>query len=592
MIFIKKHKNIIGIICALLIYLSFINMKFVSTPYSIFGILIIFVFYLAFTNLNFDFNKKQNLLVLGLSFLFSFLYILGGIVILYMRENNVDIFEVFFKIDNFFLIICYFLTFSILINHLLNLIINYKTSNILLSKTISKKIFLSYFFIIFIAWIPYFLNYFPGSLTPDSILQINQVLGISQLSDHHPIFHTLLVSSIFTPVYKLTNNMNTSISVFVVFQMLLMSSIFSTLIIFLKNRNVNKKILTFILFYYSLSPIFAYYSITVWKDIIFGGIFLLLSLFIMNLIEKKEKLVAKDFILFSLLSLLFIFFRNNAIYIFIIILPFFLISFRKHRRHFTISFLFVIVFFFFIKSIVFPAFDISKSSSSEYIGMPLQQIGRMVFKNTTFDEKERVLINELMPIEKMKEAYNPYVSDGIKFNPAFNIEVFNSNKFEYLKLYFKLILKHPRIAVESYLISTVGYWYPDFKNWAAAKDVYVSENPEIKIRRESLINNELDKHFDFIESRETPIIGMQWSIGFCFWLIFLSFVLLLATNNKKYLLLYSLIFGLWLTMMVASPVQGEFRYVFSAFTTLPLYLILPILKNNESKKNEKNSKKS
>ena len=40
------------------------------------------------------------------------------------------------------------------------------------------------------------------------------------------------------------------------------------------------------------------------------------------------------------------------------------------------------------------------------------------------------------------------------------------DKDGFLKLWLNMIRKHPTIAVESYLISTLGYWYPNLKNSA------------------------------------------------------------------------------------------------------------------------------
>ena len=47
--------------------------------------------------------------------------------------------------------------------------------------------------IIFISWIPYFIIYYPGIISPDSYSQIQQVFGDLALNDHHPILHTAII---------------------------------------------------------------------------------------------------------------------------------------------------------------------------------------------------------------------------------------------------------------------------------------------------------------------------------------------------------------------------------------------------------------
>ena len=112
---------------------------------------------------------------------------------------------------------------------------------------------------------------------------------------------------------------------------------------------------------------------------------------------------------------------------------------KKHIKIFGVAFFIVFSIYLIIKKPVFNYLNITKSSSAEYIGMPLQQVGRMAFKNVKFTEDEKELINELMPLEVMAVSYNPRLSDGIKFNENYNSAIFDNNKLEYLKLYLKLV---------------------------------------------------------------------------------------------------------------------------------------------------------
>ena len=71
---------------------------------------------------------------------------------------------------------------------------------------------------------------------------------------------------------------------------------------------------------------------------------------------------------------------------------------------------------------------------------------------------------------------------------------------------------------------------------------------------------------------------MTWSIGLCFWIIALfSFIAVKKAKDIKAIYLYVPVIGIWLTMMIASPVFAEFRYVYGAFTCLPLLIIFPYL---------------
>ena len=55
----------------------------------------------------------------------------------------------------------------------------------------------------------------------------------------------------------------------------------------------------------------------------------------------------------------------------------------------------------------------------------------MAYKDVKFNDKEKEYLNKLIPLEIMKNVYNPIVSDGIKFNASYNGDYFNDNKFKF-----------------------------------------------------------------------------------------------------------------------------------------------------------------
>ena len=78
---------------------------------------------------------------------------------------------------------------------------------------------------------------------------------------------------------------------------------------------------------------------------------------------------------------------------------------------------------------------------------------------------------------------------------------------------------------------------------------------------------------------------MEWSIGLVFWVI-LIFAMMSIRKNKLYgIYPFIPIIGIWITMMIASPVFGEFRYVYGAYTCLPLLMLCPYLLNKFKNKN-------
>ena len=65
-------------------------------------------------------------------------------------------------------------------------------------------------------------------------------------------------------------------------------------------------------------------------------------------------------------------------------------------------------------------------------------------------------------------------------------------------------------------------------------------------------------------------------------LLLTSSFLICYLGNKKLLLTYIPLWGLWLSIMVTTPVFSELRYVYDLFTCMPLLLFIPILNRQKS----------
>ena len=133
--------------------------------------------------------------------------------------------------------------------------------------------FIICFILIMLAWIPYFLKYYPGIITPDSYTQIEQTIGIGELSDHHPIAHTAIISVCINIGLMIFRNINSAIACYSIVSMILMTCIDATVLLYLRKKNTSTIILLILLAFYMFYPVNAMYSITMWKDVLFSGIF-------------------------------------------------------------------------------------------------------------------------------------------------------------------------------------------------------------------------------------------------------------------------------------------------------------------------------
>lgn len=529
------------------------------------------------------YNKKYKKDILIFSLIFSFILVFGKIV--YNLQSNADasVFIELLTIRSLIAFVGFFNLLYVILTNVFPKICDYKIKKDIKPIKDSKKIFIISFVIILLCWLPYFLRFFPGTLSPDSLSELKTIISnFEVVSDHHPVIHMLFISIPYNLGVKIFGSMTAGVALATITQMLIMASIFSALIVFLKNRNINKYILLIVLVYYALVPMHGFYSVVMWKDIIFSGTLLVLTMETVKILEKIDNLKFKNMTSFIVASIFCVFFRNNAVYMYMVLAVLTFVLFRKQIKYFLGAFIIVFGVYFIVKGPIFSYFNVMQTESAEYIGMPLQQIGRMAFKGVEFNEYETEELNKLMPLDIMKVSYNPQVSDGIKFNKNYDSSVFDENKGKYLKIWAGLVVKHPSTATEAYMTSTLGYWYPGVVYWSIADNIW--EN-DLGLEIKSKLPESTHSIFRNIESRGMPILNIQWSIGLCFWIILIFGY---VTKKKKgiiYLYPYIPVFGIWLTMMIASPVYAEFRYVYGAFTCLPLLMLIPYIKFKNSKGN-------
>ena len=575
----SKAKKII-VICLAIICYTTLCIHSVVEAYSPFSWLLFVVLLYFFSKVSL-YNETSKISFI-LAIFFSFFLILGSITNYNLSLTSGSIWRSLFTIRNIYLCFGTFVIIYTILVNLLPVLLNYNIRRNYNVKVKPKYVFIISFVIILIGWIPYFLALYPGALSVDSVVEMSIIMdNFKAMSNHHPIIHVIFVYIPYSIGMKLFGDVNAAVACSSFCQMIIMDIIFSYFVYFIAKKKVNIYIICLCIFYYAFLPMHGYYSVTMWKDVIFSGLMLILTIQLIKMYEDRYVLKVSTLLSFIIISLLTVFFRNNAIYMFFIlslVMPF---VFRDKPKRVILCSVFVIGVYYAITGPVFDALKITRSTSSEYIGMPLQQVARMAYKGVEFTEEETEVLDKLMKVEDMKKYYVPQCSDGIKLNKNYNREYFDKNKGKFFSLWLQLVLEHPSVATEAYAVSTLGYWYPGVNNWTVYKGI--SEN-NYNIYSSPKGPSFLVSYLDKIEDRDVPIINMFWSTCLSFWVLLIFAIVAIKVNNKKYSLFYVPVFGIWVTMMLASPVYAEFRYIYSSYTTLPLLMLIPYLLKKEKKR--------
>ena len=450
------------------------------------------------------------------------------------------------------------------------------------AKIMNKPVilFCIIFALIFLAWLPYFLRYYPGIVTSDSYSQIEQMIGKIQLQNHHPITHTAIIGIFVNIGLALTNDINFGIALYSIASMVIMAIFNTCVLMYLRKKQVPQFLQIILLLYYMFYPVNAMYSITMWKDILFSGIipiFIILNIELIfntqNYLEKK-----RNILLYVLIAVFTILLKHNGLYVVILTLPFVFIVLRKYWKKILPMFLSIIVIYELTNILFYNVLNIEKGSVIEALSIPVQQIAR-VEKNhrTQLDEETKNSIDKFFKVENIGDLYNPILSDPVKWN--MNENYFKDNKIEFLQLWFKLVFKYPKDCIESFLSNSYGYYYPEAFSGVVSR---ATMDHNLGIQQQPKIKGQLVEKLDSLtENRDIPVVSMMFSIGFAFWLMITCLGYKIYKKQYKYILIYIPVIVLWLTC-VASPVNCEFRYAYALFTTLPIFVCLNHIQNKEN----------
>lgn len=443
--------------------------------------------------------------------------------------------------------------------------------------TDNKKSLFIVALILFIAYLPHFLYNFPGMYTTDSVAEMEYALNNAAIfSNHHPVFHIFIIYGCIN-LGKMLGGAYIGIAIYSILQMIFVAFTFSYVIKYMAKKNVNIVFRILTLIFFIIYPAFGPYSITMWKDVVFGVILVPFTIQVIEMVTNKEYFKKKRNIVgFIVISIFTILFRNNGLYVVLITLAILLMFLKGNRKKIALMLFIVMLFNILWKGPIFKLLNVTDGPVREMMSIPVQQIARTVkYRRSELTEEEKTKIQKYidMDLEEMAESYYPLISDNIKDH--FNNEEFNNNKLDFISLWVSLFFKYPVEYIEAFLDNSFGYWYPQANN-GILPTWYEYEYSEqvIGYDRKPVLNLEfLDGYYADVNGRRMPIISMWISIGFVFWIIILCIGYMVCKKKYKLILAYIPILALWLTT-IASPVYCEYRYIFGMFTCIPILTIL------------------
>lgn len=447
-----------------------------------------------------------------------------------------------------------------------------------------KRTFLIVWGILFLAYVPVLLASFPGFFTYDAEWTA-YVVFTKKYSAHMPVVYELILGWTLRIVYALTHSYNAGIALYLLVQMAVLSACFAYMLSFLRSVGIKKRIFYAGTAFLALFPTVSMFVCCSTKEGLFsGGIVLLMT----QLLELERE--GKDFwqhrrkkLCFLAACLLVLFYRNEGVYVLCLFFLYFAVRYRKTWKKWLPCILGICIIYIVTTFGLKAAFHFEPGPVKEMLCVPMQQLARVYKEDkSSFSEEDLETLYSLIP-EVILDQYNPKLADNVKIN--FLEDNFKSNPKKYIDLWIKTGIEHFDVYVNSFLMNTYGYWYPntildgyrgihtgDVQYADSSYFAFSTENPGVRKHFLPVLERFYEKVSLEIYQQRVPVISMLFSIGFWHWIYLFAATALLTGGHRK-LAGVLLPMGMQYLIILLGPIVLV-RYVLYLFFGVPLILAL------------------
>lgn len=438
----------------------------------------------------------------------------------------------------------------------------------------SEKPFLKAFLILAAVYVPFLILSYPGGICWDVIGQLEQVMGITDYSAHHPLAHTLIVGGLTTLGQKLFGNYEIGFYVYVVLQCVAFLATLAATIAFLAARRARPALLWVILVLYCITPMYTNLATTALKDVPFTCFVVLYIMGLASILEKPELLHNKSFyIVFVLVQTGTILMRNNGMPLVVLCgIGAFIWLFKKYKgkdKILSAGLLGVcsVVAGRLVIFLLMLMLSATPGGKGEMFSVPFQQTARyLIDYGTELSEAEREGIEGVFPgVEIVADSYNPRISDPVK--ALYDKEAGVKEILGYFKAWGIGLVKHPLHYAETFYIHIYGWITPSVENSLRYETDY-------EFIDQGLLFEGADKVMIFLyrfAGKFTPLAVLE-NIGVWTWLLALI-TFYLAGKKQGSNLVATLPFWVSLLICMASPCFFMHpRYAFPIVVGLPVFI--------------------
>lgn len=467
-------------------------------------------------------------------------------------------------------------------------------------KLTPTRLFICSVVLIVLAWLPAYLAFYPGICAYDCHTQTDQIESGS-FNDHHPIAHTLLIKGALNLGKAVAGDANTGMALYTFLQLLFLGAVFAWGIVFLKKYGLGPVGILLLQAVCMFYPFHWYMSISVTKDIIFTGFFLLQILALSELV-LLAKFKRSSTVLFFVSTVGMILFRNNGQFAFMVLLLFIALTVLLTKKAWAGK-LFLLALAGFLSGIIllnllFRVVDAVPGDKREMLSMPIQQLSRVMIyhggigvlpeDDDTLEEMEKTYIDRLI-LQEAYRWYMPHISDPVKARTC--TDAARYRRKEFILTYLKLLIRYPGDFLNAALEINAGYLYPNDTSHSCIYEFGVEPSglgylqtlwsEEILnsrgIYKDSKFKSLLIKMEYWADENmylKIPILKYLFVPGTWLWLYLLLFGFVCSVRKGRLCTPLVLVMGYFITLFLGPTVQ--LRYIYPVMVAYPFVLLFSV----------------
>lgn len=353
-------------------------------------------------------------------------------------------------------------------------------------EMVQNRPFKTVFCTLLLVNLPYMALSYPGIFMGDSSSQISQGLGEAELTNHHPVTHTLILSA-FLHLGKWIGDENAGIFLYCLAQAVLVCAALAYAAGALVKIPAGKLLVAGVLLYDCLQPRISAYLFLVTKDVPYSACF---TLFYVTLIQLfRRRLSRGEAALLGISAVGMVLLRNDGKFVVVLSLAAALFC-RRCRKTAGICLAAAVIAAAGVSRIVLPAIGAEPGSIREMLSVPFQQTARYVRDaGGDITDEEAEVIGRVLDFGSLAEIYDPDISDNVKATYHGSAEDLK----DYFGVWFRMLLRHPGIYIQATMNNYYQYFYPGevlFNNYSYSWSESIMET----------INERLDTDFHYPEA--------------------------------------------------------------------------------------------